>query len=140
LDDIYFDAIDLFKAPKPCLDWCAYTNIACRSTEENKPRWLSIPFGWYKTPRWPTYYLFRYAVLVGNETLVEHFLETGLHVEVDRALGHPLKLAAQHGHSSIVQTLLAVGADDTGALIAALETGHELIATLLLETELESAG
>lgn len=127
LDDICSVAIDLFKEPQPSLDWCAYSNLSRLSIEENKPRWLSIPFGWYQIPRWPIYYLFCHAVLVGNETLVEHLLEIGLQVEADRALGYALKLAAQNGRYSIAQRLLAVGADDTGALIAALGAGQEPI-------------
>ncbi len=48
-------------------------------------------------------------------------------------LGYPLELAARHGHSSIAQRLLDVKADNTSALVAALETGHELIINIPIE-------
>lgn len=140
IEEVSHRAIELFQSPKLCLRWIGSTVIIRRSlAEKNKPPWLELPLHAYASPKWPLHYILC-SVTAGNKTLVQILLESGLRVHSFDLVEQPLKLAARNGDTSTIHLLLQAGANRSGALMAALRSGHEDIARILLEAGVKTDG
>jgi len=136
-EDLMIQAIQLFRQPKICHAWLSLTRAAAAFYQEkNKPYTLDAPHSWNIEPNWPLNHLLCYSVVAGNVTIVKLLLKMGVQVSGPHTMDHqhhPLELAAKFGQPAIVDILLVAGANNTGALLAALHNGHEDIARKLLQ-------